>query len=319
MKQSVSSLFQLYLSRSDLRESSVAIKSRAVGFFIKALGDMDVSEIRYAHAEDYRNCLAKGREKESANIYLKNIKPLFNWMVRCGYLKQSPFEGLKEFKTCQKKRKIFASEEIERIMKVADNRWKVIVLLALLSLRRAEMLNLTVRDIYYDKGYILVSPKKMTNETWTWEIKDHNQAITPLPEVIRFSETTINLHIEIIKLIDSLPEGQPYVCLTPKQYNIMMDHKTAGTLTWEMCNSPHRSLSRNFQTLLKRACVEPRRFQDLRGTFATKMLRNGCSLVETQKLLRHSSLQTTARYYIEVEEQKLVAKSAQICEQCYVS
>lgn len=317
MKQSVSSLFKLYLSRSDLRESSIAVKSRAVGYFVKAFGDMDVSMIRYAHAEDYRNCLTKGREKESANIYLKNIKPLFNWMVRCGYITQSPFEGLKEYRTGKKKRKLYTAEEIRRMIKVANLRWKVIVLLALSSLRRAEVLNLVVSDIDFEKGYILVSPKKATKETWPWEIKDHNQAIVPLPEIIRLPETALNFHTLLIDLIDSLE--QPYVCLTTKQYKKMMEHKTAGTLNWEMCNSPRRSFSSDFQRLLKRASVKPRRFQDLRGTFATKMLNNGCSLVETQKLLRHSSPETTARYYIEVEKQELVAKSAAICEQCYAS
>ncbi len=210
-------------------------------------------------------------------------------------------------------------EEIERLLKVADNRMRVAILLALSSLRRAEVLNLVINDIDFDKGYILVSPKKDTKETWPWEIKDHNQAITPLPEIIRLPETMINLHTELIKLIDQLPEGQPYVCLTSKQYKFMMAHKAAGTLIWEMCNSPWRGFSRDFQLLLKKASVEPRRFQDLRGTFATRMLNNGCSLVETQKLLRHSSPQTTARYYIEVEEQKLVAKSASICGKCYVT
>lgn len=317
MKQSVSSLFQLYLSRSDLRESSIAVKSRAVGYFVKAFGDMDVDMIRYAHAEDYRNCLAKGRAKESANIYLKNIKPLFNWMVRCGYITQSPFEGLKEYRVGQKKRKLYTAEEIERIMKVAVLREKVIVLLALSSLRRAEVLNLVVSDIDFDKGYILVSPKRATKETWPWEIKDHNQAIVPLPEIIRLPETELNFHTLLIDLIDSLE--QPYVCLTTRQYEKMMEHQAAGTQNWEMCNSPWRSFSRDFRRLLKRASVAPRRFQDLRGTFATKMLTNGCSLVETQKLLRHSSPNTTARYYYDVEEQELVAKSAAICAECYVS
>ena len=318
MKQSVSSLFQLYLSRSDLRESSIAIKSRAIGYFVKIFGDMDVQMIRYAHAEDYRKWLAKWRQKESANIYLKNIKPLFNWMVRCGYITQSPFEGLKEYRICRKIRKLYTAEEIERMIKVANLRWKVVVLLALSSLRRAEVLNLVVSDIDFDKGYILISPKKATKETWPWEIKDHNQAFVPLPEIIRLPETKLNFHTLLFNLIDSL-EGQPYVCLTSKQYKKMMKHQSAGTLTWEMCNSPGRSFSRDFRGLIKRASVAPRRFQDLRGTFATKMLTNGCSLVETQKLLRHSSPNTTARYYVNIEEQELVAKSATICETCYVS
>ena len=43
----------------------------------------------------------------------------------------------------------------------------------------------------------------------------------------------------------------------------------------------------------------------------------GLSLSDTAKLMRHSSTQTTARYYIAVDEESLVSKVAEISEKNY--
>ena len=81
----------------------------------------------------------------------------------------------------------------------------------------------------------------------------------------------------------------------------------------------NRSFSRSFANLLERAAVKSRRFHDLRGTFATNMINNGMKLNETKILMRHSSINTTEKYYVHVEKKKLIAKSAEICNLCYVT
>jgi len=50
-------MFKQYLKCSDLKESSVEFKSRAAGRFIDLFGDLDVGEVGYTQAEDYRNRL----------------------------------------------------------------------------------------------------------------------------------------------------------------------------------------------------------------------------------------------------------------------
>ena len=320
MEQSVTSLsnlFTLYLSRSDLAESSVAVKSRALRYFIALFGDMVVEQITYGHAEDFRNWLRKGRSKQSANIYVKNFKPFFVWLVKRAYIRSNPFDELQLFRVGRKKRRVYESLGIERMMKVADVRWRAMICLALCSLRRAEVLNLVVRDIHWDKGYILISPKVDTEFTWLWDIKNHNQAIVPLPETMRFCDTTVNLHRLLIELIDWLPPRQPYIFLPPTLYQKLLARKNRGELGFDLRNNPWGNFSRDFRIVCKRAAVEPGRFHDLRGTFANKMKTNGCSLDETQRLMRHASINTTVEYYIQSDEQELVAKSASICEKCY--
>ncbi|MHC4397840.1 MAG: tyrosine-type recombinase/integrase, partial [Planctomycetota bacterium] len=113
--------------------------------------------------------------------------------------------------------------------------------------------------------------------------------------------------------------GQPYVCIQPKHYRRMMQRKVNGEIDHVCRGLADRSFSRSFANLLKRASVKPRRFHDLRGTFATNMINSGMKLTETKALMRHSSVNTTEKYYVHIETQKLVAKSALICNTCYVT
>ncbi len=318
MEQSVTKIFKQYLQCSDLAESSQAIKSRAVRRFVELFGDLEIGEINYGHCEDFRNWLAKGLCRNSVNIYLKNIKPFFRWSVARRYIEINPFDQLKLFKIGTKRHRPYEAVEIERMMRVTDTRWRTVILLGLLSLRRAEIQNLTISDIHFDKSYILISPKKDTAYTWRWEIKNHNQAIVPLPEKVNLPDMTINLHRLLIELMDWLPAKQPYIILPPGVYQRRMTMKAAGTLNFEHRGNPWSSFSRGFREILKRSCVERRRFHDLRGTFANTMIQNGMSMEQTRQLMRHSSIDTTAKYYLRIEEQELVAKSAQICSQCYV-
>lgn len=303
MKQSVSSLFKIYLDRSGLAESSVAIKNRAMKKFVGKFGDIDVSSVTYGHVEDYKKLVVMGRSKASANMDLQNFKPFFSWLQKRGYIKMNPFAGLGIYKVPVKRRPIYTAEEIERVLLVGRPRWVAAVLLALCSLRRSEVLNLVVRDIDFDHGRILVSPKKETANTWAWDIKDYNQALVPMPEMVAKY---------LIRLIEELRNGQPYVVLKRRHYKRMIDLKTVGKLTYEDRNCPWLNFTRDFGNLLKRAKVEKKRFHDLRATFATNMAIEGLHLKETQTLMRHSSPATTAKYYIRIDEQQLVDKASEI-------
>ena len=53
------------------------------------------------------------------------------------------------------------------------------------------------------------------------------------------------------------------------------------------------------------------RFYDLRGSFATTSLRNGCEIKDIAEILGHRRIETTEKYYISTTEKdkRQVAKS----------
>lgn len=309
MGQSVSSRLKEYKARSALRESSLEILDRGVRWFIGLFGDIDPNEIGYGHIDDYKKWLTKGRKGKTVNTYLSIIKPYFKWMDKRRYIERDPFDGVKLCAVVDRKFEIYTTDEIERILKVADHLWKSIICLALSGMREAEILNLVLSDVDFSKNLILITPKKDTLQTWKWDIKDHNQAY-------------IGLDGSVTKLLVERSErlnGMPYLNLKEKYWQRNLRLRDEGRLSHRLRNCPWGNFSRDFKALLRRAKVKEKRFHDLRGTFATERYKDGYSLKELQYLLRHSSIQTTANYIQNIEEQKLLAKSGQTFKKYYAT
>lgn len=306
MKKTVTELFEKYLECSDLTDSSVDIKRRVFKYYLCLFSEVDIGFISYCHAEDFRNYLAKGRSKQSANIYLQNFKPFFSWLAKRRFIPADPFAEVSLFRIGTEITEVYTEDEIRRMLLVADTRWRTIILLALSSMRRAEILNLTVRDIDFDGSLIYIREKRDSETTWAWTIKNHNAAIVPMAAAVE------PLLTELMSSLGS----QPYVILPQRSYHRLIDRKQAGTLNFRLRNCPWGNFTRDYYSVLSRASVERKKFHSLRATFATRMDGEDFSLREIQKLMRHSCPQTTARY-IRHDQHELIAKSGAVLDKYY--
>jgi len=310
MNQPVTQRYAEYRQiRSDLRESSAEILDRAVRWFVKLFGDLDASTITYSHIDDFKKWLSNGRSRRSANCYLGMLKSFFGWLARRRYIVSSPFEGITLFKVTQKKFAIYTPDEIKRIYAVADNLWTLIMSLALCGMRVSEILNLVVKDIDFENNRIKITAKKDTPTTWRWDIKDYAEAYIGLDD----SVTKL-----LIARCEELEE-MPYVNIKTKFWRRNIKKRNAGCLRQRQRNNPWGNFNRDYKKLLKRALVTDKRFHDLRGTFATERYKSGYGLKEIQYLLRHSSIQTTAIYVRNIDEQRLVARSGDTFAEYYAS
>ncbi|MHC4326196.1 MAG: tyrosine-type recombinase/integrase [Planctomycetota bacterium] len=298
-----------YIERSDLQESSVMILRRAVKWFLRLYPGMDPAAVRYGHVDDFRSWVKSGRSGASANTYVSMIKAFFGWMFKRGHIETDPFEGFKRFIVPERHYELYSADEISRIMSVADDRWKAIIYLGLNSMRKAEILNLCSSDIDFEKNLIHIQPKKQTASTWLWHIKDHNEAL------VGFDDTVAKLLIGQIERLGP----QPYVLLLEKHWRANLKLQSAGRLSCDRRNCPWGNFNRYYKKLLQRAGVPDKRFHDLRGTFATERYKNGFDLIDLQALMRHSSIQTTARYIRRTDQRKLIAKSVRHFEKNYVA
>ncbi|KKN73485.1 hypothetical protein LCGC14_0400600 [marine sediment metagenome] len=309
MKQPVSQLFEVHLSCGGYADSTIDSKQRAVRFFIKTFGDMQLDDVTYSHAEDFQRVLRQGgRGAKTINLYVIHLNHFFEWAIKRQYLKANPFFGLQQLKVEYKKQPMFSNDELIRLFNVARLRWKVLICFGLLGLREGEALNLVRTDLHFEDEYILVSPKKDSSQTWPWQIKNQKQAYAPLPKIITLPDMVIPFHLLLNKLIESLPPGQPYVCVVPDYYAKQIRQKKEGSLRFRKKLCPWGNFDRDFKSLLKKAWIAPKSFHDLRRTFVDKLRKAGYDLKEVQTLMRHSSISTTAKYYINIEEQELVAR-----------
>lgn len=311
MVQSVTDRLRDYQARSNHRESTDEMLRRAVRWFVELNGDLPAMEIKYGQADDYRSWLIKGRSASSANTYLSLIKAFFGWMAKRRHVEADPFDAVTLYPMTPKVYEQYKPDELQRIFRAAKTpQWRTMIALALCSMREAEILNLVVSDIDFAEKVILINPKRRTAMTWPWDIKDYQRAY------IGIDETIVGL---LTQLVADLEDGQPYVVLKKEYWLRNLRRQTAGDLPHRLRNCPWGNFNRDYKVLLKRAKVKPKRFHDLRGTFCTERYNDGYDIKELQYLMRHSNIQTTARYIRTVEVKKLVSKSGRTFQKYYAT
>jgi integrase len=242
--QSISTKYAEYkLIRNDLRESSVEILDRAVDWFIQLHGDLDISQLNYGKIDDYKRWLSKGRSHSSSNTYLAMLKSFFSWLAKRRYIEFNPFDGITLYKTVQKQFEIYSLDEIKRLLSISNSLWRLIISLALCSMRESEILNLCVRDIDFDNRRIKITPKKDTKTTWRWDIKDSDEAYVGFDE---------SISLLLINKVNQL-EDMPYVCLKRCYWTRNLWLRDKGKLSQRKRNNPWGNFNRDFRALQKRA------------------------------------------------------------------
>lgn len=315
---SVSKLYELYLNRSDLRQSSVRFKRRALKYFVEWFGDIPVGGVNLAVAEDYKTLLAKGRSKRSANGYLANFKPFWVWLFRHGNIQSNPFSDIRLYRITESKRQTFTLIELGRLIKLASRLWRVRICLGLLGCRRGEVLNLAVCDLNWSASdsHILLSPKKATPYTWPWGLKDHCVRMVALPERMNFHGVTVELHRDLLRLIEDLRDGQPYICVEEKYFRKLMMWQHDKTLTDIHAADPTGNFQRSFRKLQEKSGISPtKRFHELRASFTTRMIPK-IGIERTADALGHSSIEITRKYDRRTQK-SLVAEIGRVAENCY--
>jgi integrase len=283
-------------TRTQIEESTAYSASYRMKDLVAAVGNIRADKVTYQHVERFQQyCIDRGLSPASVNTHIKMVKRIFSLAVKRGQIEKNPFNGISLLKVPQGLIRLIALDEFQQLMNSArENIWKARILLAKTSgLRRGEILNLTVNDVDFAKGKIIVQPKLNTKCTWRWVVKDKDRREVPL-----VSETAELL----MSLRESLSDGQPYFFLTSDRYKYLMHQKTIGSLIDRVAKCPDNNFRRNWNLICKRACVENATFHDLRATCITEWFERGMMPHEIQKLAGHSSIETTMKYYVGYRE-----------------
>lgn len=294
MRMKLSELLEDYLerTRTQVEPSTAASAAYRMKDFIAANGNFFADTVMFEHCEKFQKyCIDKGLSPASVNTHIKMVKRIFSLAVKRGQIEKNPFNGLPLLKVPRKAVRLLSQNEIQRLFKVAkDPVWKAKIMLSKTAgLRRGEVLNLTVNDIDFDKGKVIVQPKPDTDSTWRWVVKDKERRELPLID---------SLAQLLADIITRLPEGQPYLFLSPERYDYLLTLKKSGRLIDRVAKCPEANFRRGWKLICKKAAVEGVTFHDLRATCITEWFEQGMMPHEVQRLAGHSSIDTTMNYYV---------------------
>ncbi len=256
----LSTFIEQYLvwSSANHRSGSVEIVQRSLTNFKNVIGDLPLTAINKRHV-DYFKCIRMVQIKPvTVNIELRTIRSALYQAKRWGLLQEVPVNGKDMFKLSSDTIAL-SEQEVTLLLSSIKEPWlKTIVLVAVnTGMRRNELCNLRWSDIDQEKGLLTIH-----------ESKSGKARCIPIPPSLIEAVKAIRNHSEWVFSIDG---------------KLKVKGVWASHLFKKYCR--------------KLGLSEKVHFHTLRHTCASIMVRNGVSLYHASKVLGHSSVVVTEKYY----------------------
>lgn len=276
-------------TRADGRSAiTIAGYRESLGHLVAFLGDKEVESITLADLRAYaadlrdrqerfadhpsRKPLAGGLSVFSIASRLRSVKRLFNWLTQEEILTENPAKRLKLPKLPQKEPKALSQAALAQLLAVTDGdsiiqrRDRALLLvLADTGCRVGGLAHLRVQDVDLDAQMALVTEKG-----------EKTRPVYFMP----MTGDALRRWLEVRPAVDV---DWLFVNLGPKQVYPQLTEDAVG-----------EALRRLKKAANVAEPVTPHRF---RHAFAREYLRNGGDLATLSRLLGHSSVEVTARYY----------------------
>ncbi|HUH46656.1 MAG TPA: tyrosine-type recombinase/integrase [Arenibacter sp.] len=237
------------------------------------LGLTDIDEVSYALVRNWIVALVdSGISNRSVNRKMSSLKAYYKFLLGIGKLSVNPLAKHRTLKVAHKVEIPFSETEMENVFLQSDfentfegKRDKLIIeLLYATGIRRAELIDLKVKDVDYVQDTIKVLGKR------------NKERVIPLLEVVKQSFMEYNEErAKLEKIRDA-----SYVFLSGK------GNKMYETLVYRVIN-------KYFSKVSSKVKKSP---HIVRHTFATHLLNKGADLNAVKELLGHSSLASTQIY-----------------------
>ena len=283
-------------TRTQIEPSTATSAAYRMKDFIDSVGNKFADDVTYRDCEKFQQFLVdKGLRPCSVNSHIKMVKRIFSLAVKRGQIERNPFTGLPFMKEQKKAIRLLTEDEYDKmLLNCPSLMWKAWIMLSKTTgMRRGEVLNLTLNDVDFAKGKVVVQAKDLTEHTWRWVVKDKERRELPLTDEVAKL---------LIKIQETLPPGQPYLLLPPDRYQHVIKLSRKGKLIDRIAKNPIANFRRDWKQICKKVGAEDLTFHDLRSTCLTEWLEKGMMPHEVQRLAGHSSIETTMNYYVGIRE-----------------
>lgn len=270
--------YQDYLNyEKNFSKHTVSAYLRDVKVFEKFLAQNDCkisNEINYSFIRQWIVSLSEKRySKTSINRKIASLKSYFNFLVNIDIIESSPLKGHKNLKSSSKIVIPFSEDEIMQVFenfndsKISDRDKLIIEIFYSTGLRREELINIKIQDIFLKEGLIKILGKR-----------SKERLIPILPSLSKNLKNFISIN-----------NNSKYLFETKKLKKISV-------------STVYRLINKYFRLVSSKVKVSP---HVLRHTFATHMLNNGADINTIKEILGHSSLSST-QIYTKIKLPKIV-------------
>ena len=270
--------YEDYLNyEKNFSEHTVSAYLRDVKVFEKFLAQNDCkisNEINYSFIRQWIVSLSENRySKTSINRKIASLKSYFNFLVNIDIIESSPLKGHKNLKSSSKIVIPFSEDEIMQVFenfndsKISDRDKLIIEIFYSTGLRREELINIKIQDIFLKEGLIKILGKR-----------SKERLIPILPSLSKNLKNFISNN-----------NNSKYLFETKKLKKISV-------------STVYRLINKYFRLVSSKVKVSP---HVLRHTFATHMLNNGADINTIKEILGHSSLSST-QIYTKIKLPKIV-------------
>ena len=233
-------------------------------------GDKRLSSITTEDIEAFRAARkADGLSSVTVNHDLKLLRKMFNWGIRKGYLKSTPFK-VESVNTISLDREIprnwrFNSDGDEQKLLDAANPHLRAVVIALLdtAARPGEILSLQWKDVNLERRELVIRAEKSKSRT---------ERIVPI-------STRLLATLEMRKLD---PAGEPF--------------QPAAYVFGDALGRRVKSVRTAWENVCEKAGLSGVQLRDLRHEAGSRFEEAGVSVTFVSKILGHTNLSTTSRY-----------------------
>jgi len=303
-------IIKLDVKSSTLHEYGIASNhaKEAIG------GDIQLTQISWRHVSAIKQRLAdRNCSKATLRKTIITLRAMFNRALKQGLVNSNPFAEQRLPKVQSKQKRIYSKAEVKRMIEAApDIWWESFITLAVTSgMRKAEILNLTWRDIDFTNETVTVSAKragtfKVADYEYpilNWSAKSHHERTIPIP-----SDT-----IALLRRLQLKAGGSQYVFLSLtrlKRLRFKLEADGSVPAKFDVINNMLR-IFKTIQADGRAAIAESKDvpieqvdwpigcLHDMRRTYGTWMA-DKIPMHVLQKYMGHQDISTTSKYYLGV-------------------
>ena len=253
---SFNELALLYLEWAKVNHGGYASTHSRVKQLKEEFGDSQLSEITPLMVDTYVTRRAALRKPATVNRELQILHHMFCKAQEWGKALDNPVKHQRPLRANNRRLRYLSLEEIERLLAIADESLRPLLITALhTGLRRGELFHLTWHDVDFKQGIIRV-------------VRTKNGERREIP-------TSATLQATLQRLPRRLDSEHVF------------PGKTGHGLV---------DIRKRFRRALAEAEIEGFVFHDLRHTFASHLVMSGVDLMTVKEFLGHKDIKMTLRY-----------------------